>query len=297
MTHGSLFSGIGGFDLAAEIVGWENAFSCEIDPFCNRVLKFHFPNETQYNDIRQTDFSIWRGRIDVLSGGFPCQPFSQAGKRKGTDDDRHLWPAMLTAIRQIRPRWVVGENVLGIVNWNAGMVFEQVCADLENEGYQVQPFVLPACGVDAPHRRYRTFFIAYRHDDQCESGFAVDQQRGETSAAEGCYASENTMRDGWDYDQREEKSCQRQQRDVGAGDHERIRISERDFADSECSGGNEMGAYLQSQQPDGKGPVGNGCQRTPADTVINRDNPYEQEQDVKRERRSAGRMANNASMD
>ncbi len=172
MVHGSLFSGIGGFDLAARIVGWDNAFSCEIDPFCNRVLKFHFPDETHLYDIRHTDFSLWRGRIDVLSGGFPCQPFSQAGKRKGTDDDRHLWPAMLTAIRQIRPRWVVGENVLGIVNWSDGMVFEQVCAQLEAEGYGVQPFVFPACGVDAPHRRYRTFFIAYADfgDDLREAG-------------------------------------------------------------------------------------------------------------------------------
>ena len=92
MTHASLFSGIGGFDLAAEWAGWTNLFNCEIDPFCRRVLKYHFPNSVQYEDIRTTDFTVWRGRIDVLTGGFPCQPFSCAGKRKGTDDDRYLWP-------------------------------------------------------------------------------------------------------------------------------------------------------------------------------------------------------------
>ena len=160
MTHGSLFSGIGGFDLAAAWAGWENVFACEIDPFCQKVLKYHFPKSTLYENIRTTDFSIWRGRIDVLSGGFPCQPFSTAGKRKGTEDDRYLWPEMLRAIREISPRWVVGENVLGIVNWNGGMVFEQVCADLEAEGYEVQPYVLPACGVGAPHQRQRTWFVA-----------------------------------------------------------------------------------------------------------------------------------------
>lgn len=161
MTHGSSFSGIGGFDLAAEWVGWQNLFNCEIDPFCKTILKYYWPNAEQYSDIRQTDFTIWRGRIDVLSGGFPCQPFSQAGKRKGTEDERHLWPEMLRAIREIQPRWVVGENVLGIVNWSGGMVFEQVCADLEAEGYEVQPYILPAAGVGAPHQRYRVWFIAH----------------------------------------------------------------------------------------------------------------------------------------
>lgn len=161
MMHGSLFSGIGGFDLAAEWAGWANVFHCDFDPFCQTVLKHHFPYETSYSNIKETDFSGWKDRIDVLSGGFPCQPFSQAGKRLGTADNRHLWPEMLRAIREIRPRWVVGENVLGIVNWNAGLVFQQVCADLEAEGYAVQPYILPAAGVNAPHQRYRTWFVAY----------------------------------------------------------------------------------------------------------------------------------------
>lgn len=165
MTHASLFSGIGGFDLAAEWAGWMNAFNCEIDSFCRKVLKYHFPNAEQYEDIKKSDFSKWRDCIDVLTGGFPCQPFSLAGKRKGTEDDRYLWPAMLGVIRTVRPRWVVGENVYGIVNWSEGMVFDTVCSDLEAAGYEVQPYIIPACGVGAPHRRDRVWFVAHYKKD------------------------------------------------------------------------------------------------------------------------------------
>ena len=161
MVHGDLFSGIGGFSLGGEMAGWETAFHCEVNPWSHRVLGYHFPKSTIYADITKTDFTIWRGRIDVLTGGFPCQPFSAAGKRKGTADERHLWPEMLRAIREISPRWIVGENVRGLVNWDGGLVFEQVQADLEAEGYEVLPFLLPACAVNAPHRRDRVWFIAY----------------------------------------------------------------------------------------------------------------------------------------
>ena len=186
MTHASLFSGIGGFDLAAEWTGWTNVFNCEIDDFCRKILKYHFPNAQQYKDVTTTDFSVWRGRVDVLTGGFPCQPFSVAGKRKGTADDRYLWPAMLRAIREICPRWIVGENVYGIVNWSDGMVFEQVCADLENTGYEVQAYVIPACAVDAPHRRDRTWFVAHRADtgheamQERQNGIYVDRSIADT---------------------------------------------------------------------------------------------------------------------
>jgi DNA (cytosine-5)-methyltransferase 1 len=161
MNHGSLFSGIGGFDLAAEWMGWENVFHCEWNPFGQKVLKHYWPNSISYNDITKTDFTIHRGSIDILTGGFPCQPYSSAGKRLGKEDERHLWPSMLRAIREIQPRWIVGENVLGLVNWNGGMVFEEVQADLEAEGYEVQPYVLPAAAVGAPHRRDRVWFVAY----------------------------------------------------------------------------------------------------------------------------------------
>jgi DNA (cytosine-5)-methyltransferase 1 len=165
MTHGSLFSGIGGFDLAAEWMGWENIFHCEWNAFAQRVLKHYWPNAISYEDITKTDFTIHRGRIDILTGGFPCQPYSMAGKRLGKDDERHLWPEMLRAIREIQPRWVVGENVLGLVNWSGGLVFHEVQADLEAEGYEVQPYVLPACAVNAPHRRDRVWFVAYTNSN------------------------------------------------------------------------------------------------------------------------------------
>jgi DNA (cytosine-5)-methyltransferase 1 len=161
MRHGSLFSGIGGFDLASEWMKWENVFHCEWNEFGQKVLKYYWPNAITYNDITKTDFSIHRGSIDILTGGFPCQPYSSAGKRLGKEDERHLWPEMLRAIREIQPSWVVGENVRGLTNWNGGLVFEEVQAELEAQGYQVTPFLLPACAVNAPHRRDRIWFIAY----------------------------------------------------------------------------------------------------------------------------------------
>lgn len=117
MRHASLFSGIGGPDLAVEWMGWENVFHCEWNEFGQKVLKYYWPKAISYHDIRNTDFTIHRGTIDILTGGFPCQGFSLAGLRLGTDDDRYLWPEMLRAIREIQPRWVVGENVVGLINW------------------------------------------------------------------------------------------------------------------------------------------------------------------------------------
>ena len=161
MTHGSLFSGIGGFDLAAEWMGWENVFHCEWNDFGKKVLHHYWPKAISYHDITKTDFTIHRGTIDILTGGFPCQPYSMAGKRKGKEDERHLWPEMLRAIKEIQPRWVVGENVYGLVNWSNGLVFHEVQADLEAAGYEVFPYVLPAVSVNAPHRRDRIWFVAH----------------------------------------------------------------------------------------------------------------------------------------
>jgi DNA (cytosine-5)-methyltransferase 1 len=143
-------------------MGWENVFHCEWNPFGQKVLHHYWPNSIQYSDITKTDFTKHYGTIDIISGGFPCQPYSTAGKRKGKEDERHLWPQMLRAIREVQPRWVVGENVLGLVNWSGGLVFDEVQADLEAAGYEVFPYVLPACGKDAPHRRDRIWFVA-RH--------------------------------------------------------------------------------------------------------------------------------------
>jgi len=168
MTHASLFSGIGGFDLAADWAGWENIFHCEINPFCQKVLNYYWPKAISHDNIKTTDFTVYRGTINILTGGFPCQPYSSAGKRLGKEDERHLWPEMLRAIREIQPRWIVGENVFGIVNWSGGLVFDEVQADLEAEGYEAQAFILPACAVNAPHRRDRVWFIAHtaRFDDR-----------------------------------------------------------------------------------------------------------------------------------
>ena len=184
MTHASLFSGIGGFDLAAEWIGWQNLFHCEWNPFGQQVLKHHFPNSKSYNDITKTDFTIHRGQVDILTGGFPCQPYSSAGKRLGKEDDRHLWPHMLRTIQEVQPSWVVGENVRGLTNWNGGMVFDEVQADLETEGYEVTPFLLPACAVNAPHRRDRIWFVAYASNTN-SNGFNECNGNNEINTSEG----------------------------------------------------------------------------------------------------------------
>ena len=177
MKHLDLFSGIGGFALAADRVwpGIEHVF-CDNDPFCQAVLKKHWPTSKIYGDIRaltntrseesrrvsnsQGEEMATSWQCDLLTGGFPCQPFSHAGKRKGTNDDRHLWPEMRRVIQEFSPRWVVGENVRGLLSIDGGMVFESVCVDLEDLGYEVQPFVIPACAVNAPHRRDRVWIVA-----------------------------------------------------------------------------------------------------------------------------------------
>jgi len=161
MTHGSLFSGIGGFDLAAQWMGWKNAFHVERDPFCRQVLNHHFPESQSFDDVKTFDATPFRGRVSIISGGFPCQPFSAAGKRAGTSDDRYLWPEMFRVIREARPTYVVAENVRGLLSWNEGLVLDTVCADLESEGYEVCPVVLPAASVqNAPHRRDRVWIVA-----------------------------------------------------------------------------------------------------------------------------------------
>lgn len=160
MKQIGLFAGIGGFELAARWVGWETLAVSEIDPFCQKILQYHFPGAQLHGDIKTTDFTGYNGQCDIITGGFPCQPFSSAGKRRGTADERYLWPEMLRVIDEVKPRWVIGENVRGLVNWDGGLVFDTVCTELENTGYEVQPFIIPACGVNAPHRRERIWFIA-----------------------------------------------------------------------------------------------------------------------------------------
>jgi len=207
-----LFSGIGGFSLAAKWV-WGDELEIvafvEIDKFCQKVLKKHWPEVPIISDIREvtveriiadtTNAGIegmrreWENsvfQIDLICGGFPCQPFSCAGKRKGRADDRFLWPEMLRVVREVCPTWVIAENVGGLFTQEQGMVFGQVLSDLENEGYEVQPFIIPACGVNAPHRRNRVWIIAYSSSKSTNKSMGISkipiiQQRCQKFGSEG----------------------------------------------------------------------------------------------------------------
>lgn len=184
MIHISLFSGIGGFDLAASWMGWQNLASCEIADVPQSILLNHHPYAYHHDDIHTLTYQTldhelkkrfgqnWRSDDVILTGGFPCQPYSTAGKRLGKNDARHLWPEMLRVIKETSPTYIVGENVRGFVNWNGGVVFDEVCASLEDCGYTVFPVLLPACGVGAPHRRDRIWIIAHT------TGRGLEQRQG-----------------------------------------------------------------------------------------------------------------------
>ena len=171
-----LFSGIGGFSLGLERTGkFETVAFCEIDPFCQKVLNKHWPDVEVYEDVRSLEY---RGPVDVICGGYPCQPFSVAGERKGADDDRHLWPAMFSLIQKHRPSWVIGENVAGHIS----MGLDDVLTDLEREGYTTRTFVVPACAVDAKHRRDRVWIVA--HAGHGAMGNIRIDQRGDDTQGE-----------------------------------------------------------------------------------------------------------------
>lgn len=280
MVHGSLFSGFDAPSVAASWMGWENAFHCEINDFCNEILKYWFPNSEHYEDITKTDFSQWRGRIDILTGGFPCQPFSVAGQRKGADDNRYLWPHMLRAIREIQPTWVIGENVAGILTMvqpgeetemgsqtsifgednrkrvllRQEYVVETICKDLEREGYSVQPMLIPACAVGAPHRRDRVWFVAHCSDARIEkmqrertdgvlsNGIAPDTNgNGHLSCkpsgkTEECWRSNFPQPEKW--------------RNTSEWVDGLSGLS-RDVADSQCPGSGQIHEEVQPEKPDG----------------------------------------------
>jgi len=275
MTHASVFSGIGGPEVAAAMLGWDNLFHCEINPFCRAVLEYWFPNAKSYEDITTTDFSDWGGRVNVLTGGFPCQPFSYAGQRRGADDDRYLWPFMHRCIYQVRPDWVVCENVAGITTMveqgdvtemeaekslfsevdllhryrlDETFTLERVCNDLENDGYAVQAVVIPACAVNAPHRRDRVFIIGHRND--AENAMCSGQLRGQNDIT----------------------GDKRDIRNACAGDCERLCGEAPGFlvADADCNRGGEMDEHLQPRLADGSKPVGNGRERVVYDTSSER---------------------------
>lgn len=287
MTHASLCTGIGACELAATWMGWENLFSCEIDEFCNKVLKYHYPKATHYGNIFEQDFREWRGRVDVLTAGFPCQVYSLAGKRLGDKDDRYLWPQVLRVIEEVRPTWFVGENVAGILSMvltgeevkvgsytdvcgesytmhETRQVYavEQIKRDLESIGYSVQPVVIPACAVGAPHRRDRVWFIATNTD-----GAGLPETRSEQRAAG--IAGDGLQRDvanpnGDRFGIRENKQkyiteCQGETNDRSCRKDGITSHSQRVRSD-------EVHENLQPEQPDGKGITLVSSERFSADT-------------------------------
>ena len=302
MTHASVFSGIGGPEVAATMLGWDNLFHCEINPFGRKVLDYWYPNSKSYEDITTTDFTEWRGRVDVLTGGFPCQPFSYAGRRRGAEDDRYLWPSMYRAIDEIQPTWVVAENVAGIltmveqgeVSKVAGtatlfdafddlrgrfelretFTLQRICTDLESHGYAVQPVLVPACAVGAPHRRDRVFIVARRVTaDTRSGGQSAPEQQGERERTEVQQQSreqsqhgagrpsdarsttatipQDSMHSRQLYGQDEVEGSERNIGNVGAGGGERIcsGTSGTDIADTES----ECGQRMRPEQSETRG--------------------------------------------
>ena len=193
LTHLSLFSGIGGLDLAAEWAGFSSVGQCEFADYPTKILERHWPDVPRWRDIRTltgADFYERTGlrTVDIISGGFPCQPFSTAGKQRGEEDDRYLWPEMVRVIAELRPTWVVGENVAGIIN----MALDKVLSDLEGQGYATRTFLIPACGVNAPHQRYRTAIVA--HANRIGQFHRTDEvkpaERGKPPQSESCRCCE-----------------------------------------------------------------------------------------------------------
>ena len=204
-THLSLFSGIGGLDIAAEMAGFRTVGQCEWADYPTKVLEKHWPDVPRWRDIRTLTGGSFYERtglrtVDVISGGFPCQPVSVAGKRRGKADDRYLWPEMFRVIQELRPAWVVGENVAGLVT----LGLDEVLSDLESIGYACQAFIIPACAVDAAHRRDRCAIVANANDGQCNTPNKKIQTRWDASFNSCCDVSDTKSiglqgeRTGWE---------------------------------------------------------------------------------------------------
>ena len=249
MNHIDLFSGIGGFSLAFDRVFHEQKNThtfVEIDPFCQAIIRKHWPEAIIHGDIfsfatdagsvghfygepeklaaegtheAQRQFATSTDAPFILTGGFPCQPFSQAGRRKGTEDERHLWPEMLRVIRATKPQWVIAENVRGLLTIGGGLVFEQVCADLESAGYEVQPIVIPAVAVNAPHRRDRIWFIANRNIRSSRPGDVAEpnEKAHIESSAENTNAPDTIAPNGIGRGRRSSSDRERMDEDKQAG--------------------------------------------------------------------------------
>ena len=281
MTIGSCFSGIGGELVAATMLGWEVKFHCEINPFGRAVLDYWFPNAKSYEDITKTDFSEWRGRINVLTGGFPCQPFSVAGQRRGAEDDRYLWPHMHRCINEVRPDWVVCENVGGILSmveqgsvhevatspalfyeedtihryeYRGTFTLERISRDIEADGYEVQSVLIPACAVGAPHRRDRVFIVGHRKntDGQCDVMGNTEGRyvEGDKSEQQGSGSESSQVR--------------QHGRTTG------LHAPEPAAAHPDGDRGREVDEHMEPELADGPVALGDGCQRDAAHAAYQR---------------------------
>ncbi len=250
LTHMSLFTGVGGIDLAAEWAGFTTIGQCEWADYPTKVLEKHWPDVPRWRDIRDVTAESFFEKTGfksttVISGGFPCQPFSLAGNRKGKKDDRYLWPEMLRVISELKPTWVIGENVAGIVSMaepamlseldsteigstTENMLLEEICQSIENIGYKVQPIIIPAASVGAPHRRERTFIVAW--DTNCRSEqyrtFREMEERENSKSSRVCtdvaYSnSSNDWRNNIDRGLQEE--TKKDEREAQGKDWERMR--------------------------------------------------------------------------
>ena len=209
-----LFSGIGGFSLGLESTGYfETIAFVEKDKFCQQVLKKNFkdiPIESEVRDVKGDRYAA-----DIITGGFPCQPFSVAGKRKGTDDDRYLWDETIRIVRECKPRWFIGENVEGIINIQEGVVLRQVCDDLEKEGFEVQCLIIPASGVGAWHQRKRVWILAYSKHNGSHRSKGNETIKSSNQSKEWVFIRDNqnvtnSQRMGWKEGSKESKEFKRE---------------------------------------------------------------------------------------
>ena len=307
MTHASVFSGIGGPEVAATMLGWENLFHCEINPFGKRVLDYWYPNAKSYEDITKTDFTEWRGRVDVLTGGFPCQPFSYAGRRKGADDDRYLWPHMFRCIDEIRPTWVVAENVAGILTMveqgevsqmaSAAPLFDEgdglrgyrlretftmqrICDDLTSHGYAVQPILVPACAVGAPHRRDRVFIVGRRIASDTERRLRA----GIGSAGDLRVVADTESVGGCGVTAEQSEPITRQNNKFDAEPSINGCVLPRTSSNTDSHRGGEVHKHMESELADGAKPFGDGGERDVADTTSGRAGRLRDKSEEKRTR-------------
>ena len=282
MTHASVFSGIGGPEVAATMLGWDNLFHCEINPFGRKVLDYWYPNSKSYEDITKTDFREWRGRVNVLTGGFPCQPFSCAGKRRGAEDDRYLWPHMHRCINEIQPTWFVGENVAGILTmveqgnvhevasqaalfgeedsihgyeYRGTFTLERICRDVEADGYEVTPILIPACAIGAPHRRDRVFIVGRRIDADTAGGGSTPQGTDTTGTRQGAEILSGQTGRG--------------ERHAPVWNHGLSSV-QGDAPDTDGDRGLQVHEHMEPELADGAEFVGNGWQWDVADTESER---------------------------